>query len=64
MQMIRIKINKTTVKVFKRDTEVTDALMIQSNNTKVNSKRYSLNIKVMIICNKDKLGMTQVLLSQ
>ena len=64
MQMIRIKIHKTTVKVFKRDTEVTDSLMTQSNNPKVNSKRYSLNIKVMIICSKDKLGMTQVLLSQ
>ena len=64
MQMIRIKIYKMTVKVFNRDTGVNDALTTQSNNAKVNGKRYSLNIKVMIICSQDKLGMTHVLLSQ
>lgn len=53
-----------TVKVFKRDTGVNDALTTQSNNAKVNGKRYSLNIKVMIICSQDMLGMTHVLLSQ
>ena len=53
-----------TVKVFKRDTGVNDALTKQSNNAKVNGKRYSLNIKVMIICSQDKQGMTHVLLSQ
>ena len=37
MQMIRMKIYKITLKVFKRDNSVNDALMTPSNNAKVSS---------------------------